>query len=95
MCVSQSLNILRKLTIENYILDDRLAFYFHDLAVYYLTFQHATSDHLTWTEICIKIKRKSNIILEILLKILSLLVKMSKFQLETVFLKSIIIVITR
>ena len=25
-----------------------------------LTFQHATSDHLTWTEICIKIKRKSN-----------------------------------
>ena len=80
MGVSQSLNILRKLNIENYILDDRLAFYFHDLAVYYLTFQHATSDHLTWTEICIKIKRKSNsIILEILLKILSLLVKMSKF----------------
>ena len=44
---------------ENYILDEVLAFYFHDLAVI-LTFQHATSDHLTWTEICIKIKRKLN-----------------------------------
>ena len=94
MCESK-FEYFAKIEYLKIILDEVLAFYFHDLAVYYLTFQHATSDHLTWTEICIKIKRKSNIILEILLKILSLLVKMSKFQLETVFLKSIIIVITR
>ena len=59
MCVSQSLNILRKLNIWKLYIRRGFGILFSWFGSI-LTFQHATSDHLTWTEICIKIKRKSN-----------------------------------